>query len=1222
MPKKPQLPKSDAICFTSGLNGAPFSAGLIHAYLAAARPPPLIVAGISVGALSAAAMQRCYRELEKANTANDKDQEAWRWEWFRRYLHFLTDSPFNVIWDAVPDPVDISSGRPPVHDLSCPQTLRDHDAVARRKYFLLVRLGRWLAQLPVKVSAVAKLAVTYVQYKEKYGGMSFRRWLSYRLAQFRVEVGLLFHLARSPQWVWEPHFRDCKPAPVHGFNRLLHPLFGWRVWVTAVFATFVMPYWSIGVIWRGLAAFFPDSLESALPTATRLGQLIFPAEMLIGIFLAIAILIIGFAAIKVKPPIKSRIKPWLMNFVGNQLGLTRGLLSDYHLHRRLHKLFEEESLDCEPKIESEPMRLLVVAAPLNQLENLEEAPGGQLLWARRGAQLIQALRAALAVPGILAPQQVLGDRVDDWIAAPAGQWKPTMLDLVNGSAVRSNPIPALLSYLKEKRHRSLAAALESTPGDCRVHLVYSVPIVPSAKFKKKRPESLDIVEVARLSLQLANRRDTQMECQEVNFLSQVEHELFPQPKPAGEDRLLKIFIDEIAPTEDLNFKNSLAPTREEILGCAAAGCRRTLETLYAKQIGKRGVSCRDLLKEITPIRLKAMDTRVNSEAMPGLPEICRHCCGTLERKAEAAPEYMPSYAPSPSLLGRQTNQPGKRWWRWNFESEESQRLRWQVEEFPHLTGEKPRIVFLASGGVFRGATHIGVLAALRAAEIRPDLVIGASVGALIGGALAAISVLDHEPAYRLLGELVETFTHIDEKVALTRRLKNATRELGVRAKQIKLSPADLRQLILRGTRSDPGYAATGAPPAFIDALSKLILIPSSQTREVAREFLAGHQAKAARLLWMQIQSETLRRLDIEYEIMGTSLLEEAAYRLLGGGAGIDLHKAQPFHRDSRRVSFFCTASRLDNRSSLLLGRDFPPAATHFDFLKAVLASSAFPTIFSPQRESSIFPGCGRDDVLLSDGGMFDNLPFYPAVEVLSKMQQAYHKHHGLSAYEFLKDLYHQPALIIAAALETCPPPGSQIDFDNISAIQNRGSQLKSNLKMRWFEGTSKQLDQQLQRCINNNELKLGLDHNAFIAGIVHGGVLKVIPTDTEHLNPTYAFCASTGLRRDRVHQAIADGCFQTFHALAVSQRSDSLTTVLHHSVRKLHENGRLPILRAFPNQQIPDSIHCPFFCQDDRTFQCPFICAARSVPNSDAALQVYRFCTKDSAHRAALEPLR
>ena len=56
----------DAVCFTSGLKGAAFGAGVIHAWLASDRRPPLLAAGISTGSITAAALQQCYRELEGA----------------------------------------------------------------------------------------------------------------------------------------------------------------------------------------------------------------------------------------------------------------------------------------------------------------------------------------------------------------------------------------------------------------------------------------------------------------------------------------------------------------------------------------------------------------------------------------------------------------------------------------------------------------------------------------------------------------------------------------------------------------------------------------------------------------------------------------------------------------------------------------------------------------------------------------------------------------------------------------------------------------------------------------------------------------------------------------------------------------------------------------------------------------------------------------------------
>jgi hypothetical protein len=64
--KQGDLKQGDAICFTSGPSGAAFSACVIHAWLAADREAPLIAAGVSMGSVSAVALEFCYRELNKA----------------------------------------------------------------------------------------------------------------------------------------------------------------------------------------------------------------------------------------------------------------------------------------------------------------------------------------------------------------------------------------------------------------------------------------------------------------------------------------------------------------------------------------------------------------------------------------------------------------------------------------------------------------------------------------------------------------------------------------------------------------------------------------------------------------------------------------------------------------------------------------------------------------------------------------------------------------------------------------------------------------------------------------------------------------------------------------------------------------------------------------------------------------------------------------------------
>ena len=252
------------------------------------------------------------------------------------------------------------------------------------------------------------------------------------------------------------------------------------------------------------------------------------------------------------------------------------------------------------------------------------------------------------------------------------------------------------------------------------------------------------------------------------------------------------------------------------------------------------------------------------------------------------------------------------------------------EEHPNLNGSRPRIIFVASGGVFRGAFHIGVLGAMQAAGIKPDLIVGASVGSLMGGALGAMSKANRQDGLGLLAELCLTFLHVDQRIALTKTLKNATKQLGVRARSVSLSPAQLRRMVRRGARADAGYAVTGAPPALIDSLSTMFLIPHGQTRDIAAEFVAGHITKAMKTFWFCVRSETLRRLDIETALMGTSLLEGAARTLMGEGRpGINLDTTQPYHPE---ISFFGTTSDLNQRRALLLHRDLEQVHS-YDFVE-------------------------------------------------------------------------------------------------------------------------------------------------------------------------------------------------------------------------------------------------------------------------------------------------
>jgi len=1211
-------PPGDALCFTAGYKGGPFAAGVIHAWLAADREAPVVAAGISFGALSAAALQRCYQELEKAaadvrGRKEDlpKEREVRRWRWFRRYLNTLSESPLRALWQAFPDPVDFFSDRPPVRDRSVPEGLSRAEARSRHNYYLLVKLGRWLARLPLSLHTVVEGIVAYVRKKERYGGIAPLRWLA--VAAFVARVGLLTlsHLVLSPQWFSQRSFRpplsgleqkSRRRRVAHAFGALrFRPLFGWDVWLTAVACLLSL---ALGAL--GLAALIIVG-GLALTGAWHWVETISSGEYFLPRLVVAIVLSAVFVSVLAR---RLYYLVWQRPHAARSLGVERGLLHDYHLRRALLTLFADEKGE-EPTLAETPMPVLVVAAPLQALPadgKPEEVLSGQQVWAGAGTPLVTALRAALCIPGLLPPLHLSHpDKIRNWISPHRSQGEPLKaLDLVDGATVRRNPIPALFSYLRDPRpgqkRRELALRLVSD-GEPRLHVVYGVPVEPLPKERQRRAERLDIVDVAFLSSELANRRDTQLEFLQTSFISRLEHEIrCLDPTRATDADPVPIFPDAIAPREEIRFRDALNPSREEILETIAAGCRRTLETLYGDDL--RGlprtggsVPCHRLLAKISPGR----GAFIMPEA-PGLPEVCRRCSRELRLPMQRASSSPPAaFAPTFHVAGADG-------------SPDPTRL---VEKFRHLSGERPRIVFVASGGVFRGASHIGVLGALHGLDVWPDLIVGASVGALMGGSLGALSILPPDDASRQLARLSETFLHVDLHVALTRELKNAAKQLGVRGRNVELSPRQLRRMILRGSRSDPGFAATGAPPALIDAIAELLLLPHRTTAQIAAQFVAGHYTRAAGRFWNQIKGETLRRLNVRYALMGTSLLEKAAWRLLGGEAGIDLDRDQPFHGEGRRVSFFCTTTDLTSGSAVLLGRDFPDPCHAYDFREASLSSSAFPAVFSPRRASQVFPGLGRTDVLFADGGMFDNLPFVPAMEVMSVIQRAARVSGAisLSAREFLRRRHEQPDLFIAAALDAAPQvrPGER--FESLLPIRERSRKLKNNLKIEAFDRSSRLISQQIGRLLTASASNETFERPDFIDSIVHGAVLKVVPTDSEHINPTFAFSAATGLEARRVETAIADGCFQTLKALAEAGHSEGQGSVLQRSVLALREAGRIPeVRRCDKDEKPPPRGACPFFTREGETFDCPFVRAAGFADTPGEVEAIYRVCRRDPQH--------
>jgi hypothetical protein len=321
----------DAICFTAGFTGGPFGAGVTHAHLAADRPKPVVVAGISFGALNAVVMQRCYKELldEKQQGTDPAHFEAKRWTFFRRYLTALWEQPLDAIWDGLPDQADLFADKQPISDPSTPPHFKKAEEDALHQRYILVKLGRWLARLPLKVSTVTKLIVAYVRYKEDYRGPEAICWIIYRFWQGYILWQLLVHATMSPSFL-------------QGRRGGLRPLFGWPlllfVWLMTALVAAVSVV-SVVMVGVGIINYFLISGEplQVFPFLEKAWQLIkwvwvaFIVWVLLIWFLPFRILSWRQNSWKYNTSSKTSLSRWLIQKLLAAIGLRDHLVHDFYL---------------------------------------------------------------------------------------------------------------------------------------------------------------------------------------------------------------------------------------------------------------------------------------------------------------------------------------------------------------------------------------------------------------------------------------------------------------------------------------------------------------------------------------------------------------------------------------------------------------------------------------------------------------------------------------------------------------------------------------------------------------------------------------------------------------------------------------------------------------------------------------------------------------------------
>ena len=1143
----------EVVCFTAGPRAARFGLGVVHAWLAADRPPPVATAGISLGALNAAALVRALRAV---TAAKPEHREAARWGWFRRYVRGRRGALRRLLGEVLPEPKDLFLDRGEAPDPAAAPDLSASAAEAARHKMRLVRLANWWLRLPLTGADMASIVGAAFRYRDA-------RALPSRIARAAGVVvslhRLMFHVA------WRGLRLPTAGGGLEGLGR-------WRL--LAVGALLMA-----AAVAAGVAALLAGQ------TAAAIGLLAAGLPYIVAVFVVTPwILLVGAPRLPRRPPSTTAHVDGPFEDLARRFRVNGALGHDYPVRQWLRDHFGDAPIP-DPDDVGGPA-LLTVATILEPpdddfderlTETKSAAFNGQFA-IPHGRPVDAALAGALTQPGLLPLRPVAAV---DWL--PPHRRRDGVVHLVDGALVRRNPLPALFDHIDRRPDGRVAGALRSTGATIRV--VYDSPL--GAPIRSPRPaEAWNIVDVGLTSARLAARRDVDLEIHQTELTTSLQRALMRArggeiPPDFAPVDVVALAPDPVGAIDDAQSGD--AWSRDVVDGCRSALVQMYGDTIRARAGGRDAVPCRELIAHVAPHRKLG--------PVPGLEEICARCPGGLPVDAAIA-------APSASRIrpARGARVPRDV----------------LVALAPPEGTWRPRVALVASGGVFRGAFQVGMTAAMGVLRLVPDVVVGASVGGLMGAfAARVLAEVKREAAPpadlaiapkvgRSLARIAGWYVDPYATVAGTRRLDALWRQLLARLSSLDVSLDGVRRNLQRGGRGDSGLATVGAPSQLVDALARLLLIPPVDAMVIAREFVAGHYAVAYRALVAGLRADTIRALGIEHAIVGAELIEARARRVLRG-EGVDIESPQPFL--SAGVAFFATATELNREQRALLGSVDRAPSGPYDFVASILASSAFPAVFSPVSEADIRPGVGRVDRVFADGGLYDNLPFLPAAGVLSELQRHHLDEAAVdpeAAKHWLRLRRERPDLMLVAALEP-PPETADFTTQDASRIERVWAQAQAvgeHTKIRSALKSAARVDA-LIGALCADDVTVHPDDVPTLNAVVHAGIHAVHPRDASAVNPTFALAPALGLDPDRVRRSIANGCYETLDSLAVG---DSRPWSAAHvkAVRGLRADGRLEDVRRAA--YVDDGAACPYFeaAKAGCRVACPFATEAAGIRDACA----------------------
>jgi predicted acylesterase/phospholipase RssA len=1130
--------------------------GVIHALLVTRRKAPDMVAGISVGAITAAAFGEVFHASAGPGASPEEDEEV-RVARFSELLEAFRNAPSTVLKSFFPDPLETNAAHA-LRPVELPRHFKEErdsrqESVASRTG--LIRLFNHLIRLRVSVKVFAQLIRVLMGWRAVGEAHWQRRWI----VRGRLAARLWWIVARNIFSLSMPVSLIARVGlcAILGINGTAQS--------KGVEAGHIM--FDRWVLIRRVREFGLRLFLGVIPLLLILGAV--PALLFVALAAWFAIplaphpSISGRTELTVAFVIVSTLLGWL--YLLRRKTVFGDLLRSYQIFAELgdsYALKEALVENFDPayygefKFDDNVRRALKQEKPL---------PGGCVnkrplnayaeVGPHRGGLRVVPLAANLRT-GKLEAIPAETSIVDALMCACAGvpffraqtikiAGVPTTF--IDGTSVSNDPIMPVFE--------AACKTLSDPAGPHRDRLrIISVPLVPLRQDELSRQSEpyTGLVEVVLRAKRLQRFQDVLMD---KGLIDRINRVLNGRPATICEGDCdvetylptkVRLVAPDTLPELSLRLVNagSVGERRKLIDAAVADGCRAMIERLVTDALpdtrtleerrfflepdeempdewphrdeghtatlraavetlrrsgntvtrsdGREYVSCRKLLAawgELKPFPGGDPANAANPDPGPGNAEVCRCCISCHQRTAEngVQEEELRQHV----RLPRQNPTP------------------FVADPKPVEVKKGPAVVFLFSGGVFRGVFQVGFANAVSELGIQPDVVAGASVGTIIGALTGRVF---QRPAGQELVErqrqtrrLAATFLTIDRFV-LTDRFADFIRLFSIHAAAADFSPRDL-DLIFRRYEKDSAFAFGRRARRVFSGMERLFHLSPFELVELAQTIRAGHWQTAARHL-KKLAQQMVDRYGVGLELLGPEPLQQLIDGFVFDG------KTDP----GTRLDYF-GFPLIGTTTNFTVGKlEILRHTNPWDprFTPSLLAGSAFPVVFRPRWSWEIYRR-PEQVAQYADGGIMDNLPLGAVVEYLWGKDSA-------SRFERRPEV---PHLILTATLEpekadwTGKPDLEKLCWTEISA---HAGQLRYNGKIDKFQRGQRDIRRIIKQRsaegdpdVNSPDLPLNLD------------VLAVKP---QWLCGTFSFHPMLGFSRRKQTESIAHGCASTIGAVA------------------------------------------------------------------------------------------